>query len=153
MSQTIESCRALRATANPRPSRKESMLSIFQNFNDVVCTDHLYSGSLCLFHGRPNTVRFSAAYIVNDAFLSSAALFFDSCGMNPFWTPRSIKADRAFTEGKLKKYCDDRGTTVSPIAHNRQGNDTIESKHSATLSIFPRLQTAILDADKDVLAA
>lgn len=49
LSQTIDQCRACCAIAPPQPNRKESISSLFQSFNDVVCIDHLYEDSIRVF--------------------------------------------------------------------------------------------------------
>lgn len=71
VSQTVKSCRACRATPHPQPSRKVSISSLFKKFDDAVCVDHLYIDLLHQLHVMDNTTRFSAAYIVADAYLSS----------------------------------------------------------------------------------
>lgn len=70
-----------------------------QGVNETICVDHFHLDDVRLFHVIDTMTRFSAPFFVPDAPMNHAVMAFESCWLNQFWTPSSIREDKAFMDG------------------------------------------------------
>ncbi len=50
LSKVVGECSSCRTTSTPPPNRRVSISSLNKSFNDIVCIDHLFLGSVTVFH-------------------------------------------------------------------------------------------------------
>lgn len=150
--QLVERCTSCRANPPRQSNRKVSISSLSQGLNNVVCTDHFYLGSICLFHAMDHTSRYSAACVVSDASNEHAVASFQSCWVNQFWMLNSMRADKAFCFGKFEKFCQDQDIKEDPRPAKRHSKNVIESKHGLIRSVFLNPVSASPHAPKEQLA-
>lgn len=138
----IEGCSACRATYFLQPNRKVSISSLSNNFNEVVCIDHLFLEDNCLLHCMDLVKRYSAALFVETTVLKEAIIGFEAFWISQFWYLDAIRADLAFHKGESKANSDRLGIPLQRVPTRRHSKDAIDSKHNIIHSIFIRLKEA-----------
>lgn len=118
----------------------------------MLCLDHIYLGSVRLFHAMEHSTRFSAAYLFQDASMDQAVIGFQSCWISQFWLPSTVRADKAFMVGSFRQFCKDRDIKLAPIPLSRHSFNAIKSKHGIIRSIFFKLSRSYPDALVELLA-
>ena len=123
-----------------------------RSFNDVIMVDHFYLEQLRVFHAMDSYSRLSAAYVVPDATLGSAAIAFESISIAQFWPPEAVQGDQAFTGDAFQQYLKSHGISFRPVPSRRHHKNTLEPKHGIIRSIFLRLQSASPNTSSALLA-
>lgn len=64
LAELIASCPDCNASSTPPPNRRVSISSMNREFNEVVCIDHAFFGSVIVLHAMDVATRYSTGVVV-----------------------------------------------------------------------------------------
>ncbi|PXF44010.1 hypothetical protein BWQ96_06243 [Gracilariopsis chorda] len=139
LSRTLEECISCFTTARAQPFLKVSISSLSDQFNEIVCIDHMFLDEVCLFHAMDADTRYSAGIIVPNTSMAHAISAFEAVWISPFWIPAAVLFHPAFQSDPFTSYLNSLGIHPRPILPRRHNKNVLESKHKVIRDIFERL--------------
>lgn len=96
LTSVVEYCSTCRATSLPQTSRKVSLASLSQQFNDLVCIDLLFLDGARVFYAMDSGSRHSAGTVCINRSVRAAITVLEKVWLSSIWPPDGVQDDQAF---------------------------------------------------------
>lgn len=150
--EATEYCAACHSATKPQRSRKDSLVKLSGNFNDIICIDHVLLHGLQVLQVMHTSTRYLVGTVVSALSVLGSIAALEVVWFLPFWPVLFLYGDYAFANAEFRQFVESISSSLCLVPSQRHSKKVLELRNGAVRSTFLQLKKHYLEIDGRLLA-